>query len=280
MIMIIFLVIILVLIGFFVIKFIECSYKSIIEHERGILLKFGKFREVRGPGWVFAPPRLGYELIRVDIREQYQNMSNQTCITKDNISVNINGIIYWKVTDPGKSILTIKILPKAIHEISLSILQTIIGMVNLEDLLSNREHINSLLNKKLNNETKRWGVFITNYELHEIRPPHGVVEAMQRQIEAVRYRDVKIIETQAIHDAKIIEAQSEKKAAILEAEGISSSLYKIMEIAKTLDNNTMILKYLEKLKDLGATKSTKYIFPLEFTKFVTSFSELFSNSEK
>ena len=142
--------------------------------------------------------------------------------------------------------------------------------------------MNAVLQSKLDEVTERWGVKITNVEVREITPPPGVQEAMTRQMSAERSRRALVTEADGKKQAAVTIAEGEKQSAILKAEGDRQSavlraegyaiaLGKIFEIAKTLDGNTMSLQYLETLKNLGSSPSTKFIFPMEFASFLRSF---------
>jgi regulator of protease activity HflC (stomatin/prohibitin superfamily) len=148
----------------------------------------------------------------------------------------------------------------------------------LDDVLSKREQINAVLQTKLDQVTERWGVKVTNVEVREITPPRGVQEAMTRQMSAERSRRAVVTEAEGTKSAavtvaegakqaKILSAEGDRQAAILRAEGFSQALERIFAAAHIIDEKTMALQYLEALKALGASPSTKFLIPTEFTRF-------------
>jgi regulator of protease activity HflC (stomatin/prohibitin superfamily) len=172
-------------------------------------------------------------------------------------------------------------------------LRSVIGGINLDDALSEREHINAMLRTRLDEVTERWGVKVTNVEIREIVPPREIIDAMNRQMSAERDRRALVTESNGQREAAINVAQGEKQSAILraegqkesairraegereaqllEAEGFASALERIFEVAQTVDQKTMTLQYFETLNKLGQTDSTKYIFPMEFTSLLSHF---------
>ena len=174
-------------------------------------------------------------------------------------------------------------------------LRSVIGAISLDEVLSNRDHINQVMRVKLDEVTERWGVKVTNVEIREIIPPKEVQEAMTRQMTAERIRRAVVTESTGAAEAAINVAEGEKQAAILtadgdkqanilraegdreaqllRAEGYSSALEKIFVAAKKIDQKTMTLQYFETLKDMGASPATKFIFPMEFTSLLENFTK-------
>jgi regulator of protease activity HflC (stomatin/prohibitin superfamily) len=163
-------------------------------------------------------------------------------------------------------------------------LRSVIGALLLDDVLSQREHINQLLRAKLDEVTERWGVKVTNVEIREIIPPRDVQDAMNRQLTAERVRRAVVTESTGTREAAVNVAEGEKQAAILRAEGerqaqllraegYSLALERIFAVAQTVDSNTMTLQYFETLKRMAEGASTKWIFPMEFTRLLETFSE-------
>jgi len=180
--------------------------------------------------------------------------------------------------------------------IATTTLRAVIGDITLDDVLAQRERINTVLRSKLDEVTERWGVKITAVEIREIVPPRDVQEAMNRQMSAERTRRALVTEADGKREAAVTLAQGEKEAAILRAEGLKQSaileaegqkmaqalraegfsiaLQRIFETARGVDANTMMLQYLDALKEIGASPSTKYIFPMEFTSLIKPLSGL------
>jgi regulator of protease activity HflC (stomatin/prohibitin superfamily) len=231
--------------------------------------------------------------VRVDLREQVREIPHQTAITKDNASISVDFIWYYKVLDPTESVLQVGNFEAAAQGMATTTLRAVIGGIPLDDALSEREHINSMLRTRLDEVTERWGVKVTNVEIREIIPPREIQESMNRQMSAERIRRAVVTESTGTREAAVNVAEGEKQAAILRAEGSKQSaileaegqrqaqelraegyakaLDHIFESAKAIDQKTMTLQYFDTLKALGQGASTKYIFPMEFTSMIESF---------
>ena len=177
----------------------------------------------------------------------------------------------------------------AVTGIATTTLRAVIGDILLDDVLAKREQINEVLRAKLDEVTERWGVKVTNVEIREIVPPATVQEAMTRQMSAERTRRAVVTEAEGTKSAAItvaegnkqsaiLNAEGERQAAILRAEGFSLALSKIFEIARGLDANTMSLQYLDALKQIGASPSTKFVIPMEFASLLQNVTGLAERS--
>ncbi len=259
------------------------------DYERLVIFRLGRCIGEKGPGLVILLPFID-TAVKVDLREQFMEVPQQTAITKDNAPISVDFLIYWKVVDPQRSVLQVGNFAAASQGIATTTLRAVIGDITLDDVLAQRERINTLLRTKLDEVTERWGVKVTAVEIREIVPPRDVQEAMNRQLSAERTRRALIIEADGKRESAIAIAQGEKQAAILKAEGLKQSsileaegqkmaqalraegfrtaLEEIYAAAKGVDTNTMTLQYFDALKALGASPSTKYIFPLEFTSLL------------
>lgn len=251
------------------------------EYERLIVFRFGRCIGQKGPGIIFLIPVVDVAS-RVDLREQYLEVPRQTCITKDNASISIDFLVYWKVTDPVQSVVQVQDFGGATRGIAMTTLRAVVGDIPLDDVLAKREEINSVLRGKLDEVTERWGGKVTSVEIREIDPPKDVQDAMTKQMSAERSRRAMVTAAEGDRTAKItvadgerqsaiLKAEGDKQSAILRAEGYALALQKIFDIAKGLDTNTMSLQYLETLKNLGAGPATKFIFPMEFASFLRPF---------
>ncbi|MCX7937834.1 MAG: SPFH domain-containing protein [Thermoflexales bacterium] len=277
-------------VALFVLTGVISSFVRVLrEYERLVVFRLGRSIGVRGPGLVILLPILDTAQ-KVDLREQFMEVPQQTCITKDNAPISVDFLIYWKVVDPERSVLQVGNFAAASQGIATTTLRAVIGDITLDEVLAQRERINNALRSKLDEVTERWGVKITAVEIREIVPPRDVQEAMNRQMSAERNRRALVTEADGKREAAIAMAQGEKEAAILRAEGMKQSaileaeglkqsqvlkaegfalaLQTIFNVARQLDSNTMLLQYLDALKALGASPSTKYIFPMEFTSLV------------
>jgi regulator of protease activity HflC (stomatin/prohibitin superfamily) len=271
------------------------AIRIVAEYQRLVVFRLGRvIPKPRGPGLVFLIPIID-RAVRVDLREQVREVPHQTAITKDNAPISIDFLWYYKVVEPAESVLNVQNFEMAAAGIATTTLRAVIGGIPLDEVLSEREHINTMLRTRLDEVTERWGVKVTNVEIREIIPPREVQEAMNRQMSAERIRRAVVTESTGTREAainvadgdkqsNILKAEGQKQAAILSAEGerqaqqlraegFAVALQKIFETAKGVDQNTMTLQYFEALKRIGDGASTKYIFPLEFTSLVQKFLE-------
>jgi regulator of protease activity HflC (stomatin/prohibitin superfamily) len=254
------------------------SLRVVNQYERLVVFRLGRTNEglVREPGLRFLIPIVDRP-VKVDLREQFIEVPSQTTITKDNAPINVDFLIYWRIADALKSVVNVAYFAGALQGVATTTLRAVIGDILLDDVLSKREQINEVLRTKLDEVTERWGGKITTVEIREITPPRDVQDAMNRQLSAERTRRAVITESEgsrqsAINVAEgqkqseILKAEGERQAAILRAEGFSMALERIYSAASTVDEKTMTLQYLEALKVIGMSPSTKYIIPTEFTR--------------
>lgn len=272
--------------------FLANAIRVVPEYQRLVVFRLGRCIGSKGPGLVILIPVVD-RAVRVDLREQVREIPHQTSITKDNAPISIDFLWYYKVLDPTESVLQVGNFEAAAQGMATTTLRAVIGGIMLDDVLSEREHINNLLRTRLDEVTERWGVKVTNVEIREIVPPREVQEAMNRQMSAERIRRAVVTESTGTREAAINVAEGEKQAAILRAEGekqaailraegerqaqilraegFSAALEKIYAVAQTIDPKTMTLQYFETLKSIGASPATKYIFPMEFTSLLSDF---------
>lgn len=257
------------------------SIKIVREYKRLVVFRLGRSIGQKGPGIVFLIPIID-QPVWVDLRELFLEIPQQTCITKDNAPISIDFLIYWKVTDPGRTVIQVANFAAASQGIATTTLRAVVGDIPLDDVLAKREQINLVLRQKLDEVTERWGVKVTTVEIREIMPPKEVSDAMIRQMSAERTRRAVVTEAEGTKAAAITVAEGEKQsailkaegdrqAAILRAEGFSLALDKIFAVAKNVDSKTLSLQYLETLKSLGQSPATKYIFPMEFLNLLEPF---------
>lgn len=260
------------------------SVRIVREYQRVVLFRLGRMAGARGPGLVLVNP-ITDRTTWVDLREQYLEIPHQVAITKDNAPISIDFIIFYKVIDPSTTVITVRDFRGAALNIAATTLRSIVGDMALDDVLSKREEMNASLRVRLDDVTERWGVKITSVEVREVNPPPGVQEAMTRQMSAERTRRAAVTEAEGLKSAAILSAEGERQAAILSAEGaqqaavltaegerqaallraqgFSSGLETIAQVAKGLDDHTLLLQYLETLKQVGSSPSTKLVVPFE-----------------
>jgi len=268
------------------------AIRIVPEYQRLVVFRLGRCVGSRGPGIVFLIPVIDRG-VKVDLREQVREVPHQVSITKDNAPISIDFLWFYKVLDPTDSVLQVGNFESAAAGIAATTLRAVIGGIPLDDVLSEREHINNMLRTRLDEVTERWGVKVTNVEIREIVPPREVQDAMNRQMSAERIRRALVTESMGDQQAAINRAEGTKQAAILQAdgerqsnilraegekqaqalraEGFAVALEAIFNAAKTVDQKTMTLQYFETLKSIGTSPSTKFIFPMEFTSMLDNF---------
>jgi len=279
---------------FIFVLFVFGPLRVVRDYERLVVFRLGRYVGERGPGLVWLWPVID-QAVRTNLREDFLEIPSQTCITKDNAPIDIDFLIYWKVVDPGLSVLKVRDFAGASQGIATTTLRAVIGDIALDDVLARREQINSILRTKLDDVTERWGVKITSVEIREIVPPRDIQQSMNRQMAAERERRAIVLEADGKREAAvltaegykqsailsaegdkqsaILKAEGARQAAILNAEGYGLALTKINESAQLVGSKTMSLQYLDGLKALGAGPATKFIFPLEFTSLVKAFQD-------
>ncbi|MDH5507741.1 MAG: SPFH/Band 7/PHB domain protein [Anaerolineae bacterium] len=277
------------------------AIRIVPEFQRLVVFRLGRAVGSKGPGVVLLWPVID-RAQRVDLREAVREIPHQTAITKDNAGISVDFLWYYKVLDPMASVLQVNNFERAAEGMATTTLRAVIGGISLDDALSEREHINTLLRTRLDEVTERWGVKVTNVEIREIVPPREISDAMNRQMSAERDRRAQVTASTGEKEAAINIADGEKQAAILRAEGdrqgsilraegerqaqlllaegFASALSKIYESAQSIDSKTMTLQYFETLKKMGASPSTKFIFPMEFTSMINDFVGLRGGTPK
>ena len=260
------------------------SLRVVQEYSRLVVFRFGRTNEglVRGPGLVFLIPIVDRPR-SVDLRERFIEVPSQTTITRDNAPINIDFLIFWRIVDPLSSVVKVNNFAGALQGVATTTLRAVIGDILLDDVLSRREQINTVLRAKLDEVTSRWGGKVTTVEIREITPPRDVQAAMNRQLSAERTRRAVITESEGTRQAtinvaegdkqsNILRAEGDRQSAILRAEGFSLALTRIFQAASGVDQKTMALQYLEALKTLGTGPATKFVIPLEFTRLIGPFT--------
>jgi len=285
----------LCLVGFVVLvglAMLASAIRVVPEYQRLVVFRLGRCLGEKGPGLVILIPIVD-RAVKVDLREQVREIPHQTSITKDNAGISVDFLWYYKVLDASESVLQVGDFEAAAQGMATTTLRAVIGSIILDDVLSEREHINNMLRTRLDEVTERWGVKVTNVEIREIIPPREIQDAMNRQMSAERLRRAVVTESTGAREAQInvadgdrqgnilraegekqaaiLKAEGEKQAQLLRAEGFAAALSQIFSVAQTIDPKTMTLQYFETLKSIGTSPSTKYIFPLEFTSMLETF---------
>ena len=261
------------------------------DYERIARFRFGKFEGMKGPGIVIAIPVI-HSTEKVDTRVEVLDISRQTNITKDNVPLSIDVLVYLRVdiANAERSVLEVEDYRYAVRGLATTTMRAVIGDMALDEVLSQRDRINELIRTRLDTETERWGIKVTNVEIREVDPPADVQDAMNQQMNSERERRAAVLQADGIKEAAITVAEGEKQAAILKAEGnreaeilnaegdqqatvlraegYAEALKAIHGVAQGVDANTMTLQYVDALKELGSGDSTKFVLPLELTKML------------
>ncbi len=264
--------------------------RIVSEYTRLVVFRLGRMTGVKGPGVVAVIPFID-RVIRVDLREFFLEIPRQTAITKDNAPISIDFITFFKVVDVQASVVQVADFSGAAQNIAATTLRSVVGDISLDDVLAKRDEINQILRAKLDEVTERWGVKVTSVEIREITPPPAVQEAMTRQMSAERTRRAvvteaegdkaaavlraegdkqsNILQAEGAKQSNILQAEGEKQAAALRAEGFALALTKVNESAEVANPKTMGLQYLDALRSLGASPSTKFVLPLELSTLLS-----------
>ena len=234
------------------------SIRVVREYQRVVVFRLGKCIGERGPGPVLLIPFVDRP-VWVDLRELFIEVPHQTCITKDNVPLQIDFLVYRQVIDAVASVVAVTNFASASQGIAATTLRAVIGDISLDDVLARREQINEDLRTKLDEVTERWGVKVTAVEIREVVPPRDVQEAMNRQMSAERTRRAAVTEADGKRQATItvaegdrqsaiLRAEGEKQANILKAEGYAQALQTVFASAQLVDAKTMTIQVIEGLK--------------------------------
>jgi len=225
---------------FVLIIIIPQAIKITKEYERGVIFRLGRYAGLRGPGIFLLIPGID-QMIKVDIRIITQDVPPQDVITKDNVPVKVDAVVYYKITDPKKAMIDVENYNKATSQISQTSLRGVVGASELDEILSEREKINNKLHVVIDEATDPWGIKVTGVEIKHVEIP----TSMQRSI------------------AKQAEAERAKRGKIILAEGEFLAAQKLKEAGEVLGANPIILRYLETLTDVSREPNTTILFPLE-----------------
>ncbi|HLL61032.1 MAG TPA: SPFH domain-containing protein [Candidatus Nitrosocosmicus sp.] len=247
------------------------SVKIVEQYEKGIVMRLGKFKSVVVPGLNFVIPYIE-TLIKVDIRERVINVEPQHVITKDNVLVTVDAVIYFRVVDPVKAEFEVEDFDLAATTLAQTNLRNVIGDKSLDEILTARDVINTSLRDVLDEATHGWGVKVTRVEVQKIDPPAEIIEAMGLQMRAERQKRASILQSEGIKQSQILEAEGRRNAEILKAEGDAQAIIlradaegtaiKVVAEAanKYFDRNAQMYKRLE-VSEKVLENNTKYIIP-------------------
>lgn len=305
------------------ITIISAGVKVVPQSETRVIERLGRFHNVLPPGINFIipfvdRPKVIYQrtvermsngrnyvkmvsTYRIDLREQVYDFPSQQVITRDNVTTEINALLYFQIVDPKKAVYEIDNLPNAIEKLTQTSLRNVIGELELDETLTSRDTINSKLQNILDDASNKWGVKVNRVELQDITPPESVRVAMEKQMQAERNRRAEILNAEGEKQSRILksegdkasrinEAEAIKKAEILKAEGEAQAIIlnaqaeadAIMRVAQAVaSNNTnpatymLAMKYIEALKEMTSGKDSKTVFmPYEASSLLSSIGSL------
>ncbi len=295
--------IVYIIIFVFALIFFGNAIKKIRPTEKGVLERLGRFQRILNAGINIIIPFFD-RVIVADIREKVVDVPPQDVITKDNVVVTVDAVIYHQVTDPFKAVYNIQNYNFAITKLAQTNLRNLIGMLALDETLTSRERINSELRKILDEATDVWGVRVNRVEIQRIEPPADVTEAMHRQMKAERLKRAMILDAEGQRQSAIEKAEGEKKAAILSSEGQAEAIKKVADAHKyekvalatgeaealiavfkaihegNPTNDLIAIKYLETLQKMADGQATKMIVPYESSGILGSLAQVKTLFEK
>ncbi|MCQ2079940.1 MAG: SPFH/Band 7/PHB domain protein [archaeon] len=284
-----------------IIAFATSGVKIVQPYEQAVYMRLGKFVRILDQGLNIVTPLIS-TVIKMDLRTEVMDVPKQEVITKDNSPVYVDAIIYIKVTDPKNAFFEVTNYRLATVNLAQTTLRSVIGQMELDEILSSRENINIQLRDTLDENTDKWGVRVENVEIKEVDPAPKVKESMEEQTSAERKRRAAILEADGMKRSAIMEAEGKKKSKILEAEGTRQSMIleaegkrlatileaqgeaqklRILSVgAASMDSKAMSIVSMDTLKTVGNGQSSKIYFPLELTKLVDGVSEYMGSTNK
>ncbi len=233
--------IVLIVVAVFLLLVLFSAIKIVQEYERGVVFRLGRLAGVRGPGLILLIPFLE-RMVKVDLRTVTMDIPAQEVITKDNVTIRVNAVAYFRVLSPDKAVVNVADFIRATSQIAQTTLRSVLGQSTMDDLLAEREVINQQLAKIIDDQTEPWGVKVSVVEVKDVELPQSMQRAMARQAEAER----------------------EKRAKIIHAEGEFQASQQLAEAAEIINQNpvTIQLRYLQTLTEIGAEQNTTVVFPL------------------
>lgn len=231
---------------FLIIALAFSMFRVLREYERGVIFMLGRFYKVKGPGLIIIIPVL-QQMVRVDLRTVVMDVPTQDVISRDNVSVQVNAVIYFRVVDPERAIIMVENFLEATSQLSQTTLRSVLGQHELDDMLAERERLNADIQTILDKQTSAWGIKVANVEIKHVDLNETMVRALAKQAEAERERR-----------AKVIHAMGEAEAA-----------EKLAEAAKVLSSQDQAvqLRYLQTLVEIAGDKSSTIVFPVPVDVF-------------
>ncbi|MCG6117864.1 MAG: slipin family protein [Aquimonas sp.] len=229
------------------------TFKVLREYERAVVFQLGRFQKVKGPGLIIIIPVL-QTMERVDMRTLVMDVPSQDVISRDNVSVKVNAVLYFRVTDPQKAIINVERYLEATSQLAQTTLRSVLGQHDLDQMLSERDKLNADIQEILDGQTEAWGIKVANVEIKHVDLNETMIRAIARQAEAERQRR-----------AKVIHAEGEKQAAEM-----------LLQAAQTLggDPRAIQLRYMQTLTEIASEKNSTIVFPMPMELMDTLISKL------
>ncbi len=217
------------------------SIRILREYERGVIFMLGRFQRVKGPGLIIVVPLI-QQMVRVGLRTNVLDVPEQDVISKDNVSVKVNAVVYYRVIDPQRAIIEVEDYQFATSQLAQTTLRSVLGQHELDEMLAERESLNSDIQRILDEETDAWGIKVSNVELKHVDLDESMIRAIAKQAEAER----------------------ERRAKIINAEGELQASHKMLEAAQVLAKQpeAMQLRYLSAVQEIAGERSNTIVFPL------------------
>ena len=284
----------LIIIAIILIVFVAMSVKIVRQSEVYIIERLGKFHKIADAGLTIIIPFIDHVRSIVSLKQQTLDVAPQEVITKDNVTITINTVVFYRIMDPAKAVYEIQSLKKGIEYLSVTSIRDLIGKMDLDSTFSSRDTINDKLRSMLDEATNIWGCSIDRVEVQDITPPPDIRDAMEKQMNAERNKRAAILQAEGERQAAVLKAQGEKEAAILQADadreskirravGEAEAIRKVAEakadevklvygaMMKANPNETLVqLKSLEALKDVANGEANKVFIPFEATQALSS----------
>jgi regulator of protease activity HflC (stomatin/prohibitin superfamily) len=268
-------VVVLVLVGILVFILALTGLKIVSPYQKGVIQRLGRYRRTANSGLTLIIPFLD-SIIKVDMREQVVDVPPQEVITKDNVVVTVDAIVYYEATDPVKLVYNVANFYMAATKLAQTNLRNVIGEMELDEALTSRERINAKLREVLDDATDKWGVRIVRVEIKRIDPPEDVTQAMHRQMKAEREKRAQILEAEGERQSRILEAEGQAEAVRkvadaerykleVEAEGQGNAITTVFSAIRNAkpDSALIAIQYLEALKVVADGKASKVFLPME-----------------
>jgi len=299
----------ILLLGFialFVFVVAIAGIRIVSPYQKGVVERLGRYQRIAQPGLTLILPFLD-SIQKVDMREQVVDVPPQEVITKDNVVVTVDAIVYFEATDPVKLVYNVADFYQAATKLAQTNLRNVIGEMELDNALTSREHINTKLREVLDDATDKWGVRVVRVEIKRIDPPADVTQAMHRQMKAEREKRASILESEGARQSAILAAEGNRQAAILAAEGQAEAVRRVADAerykleveaagqanaittvynaitAAKPDEKLIAIQYLEALKQMSNGSSTKIFLPYEASGVLGALGgikEIFKENEK